>query len=115
MRINEPPVRSEAERVEQRYRFLLTASTMLSAALDSGAAIEVLGRAAVPALADLALVDMADSAGKLTRVGTRATDFELAACMERVSPVPGTPHPRSGWSKPGRRFSSPRRRTSSSR
>jgi serine phosphatase RsbU (regulator of sigma subunit) len=93
MRINEPPAGSEAERVEQRYRFLLTASTMLSAALDSGAAIEVLGRAAVPALAELALVDMADSAGKLTRVGTRATDFDLAACLERVSPVPGTPHP----------------------
>ena len=93
MSINEPPASSEAELAEQRYRFLLTASTMLSAALDLGSTIEALGTAAVPALGDLCLIDMAGSAGKLTRVGTRATDVELAIGMEKVGPTPGTPHP----------------------
>jgi serine phosphatase RsbU (regulator of sigma subunit) len=93
MKINGSTPRSKTELAEQRYRFLLTASTMLSAAMDSGSAIEVLGRAAVPALAELALVDMVGPGGRLERVGTRATDPELAAAMERVSPAPGTPHP----------------------
>jgi len=93
MSINEPPARSEAELAEQRYRFLLTASTMLSAALDLGSAIEALATAAVPALGDVCLIDMVGSAGKLNRVGARATDVELAAGMQKVGPAPGTPHP----------------------
>lgn len=93
MSINEPPARSDAEFAEQRYRFLLTASTMLSAALDLGSAVEALATAAVPALGDLCLIDMVGAAGKLTRVGARATESELAAGMEGVSPAPGTPHP----------------------
>ncbi|HEX2179696.1 MAG TPA: PP2C family protein-serine/threonine phosphatase, partial [Actinomycetota bacterium] len=93
MKIDGPSTRSETALAEQRYRFLLTASTMLSAAMDSGAAIEVLGRAAVPALAELALVDMVEPDGRLARVGSRASDLEFAASMERVSPVSGTPHP----------------------
>ncbi len=93
MKIEEPPVSSGAQLAEQRYRFLLTASTMLSAALDSASTIEALGRAAVPALADLCLIDTADHGGNLSRVGTRADDVELAAAMLDVSPVAGTPHP----------------------
>lgn len=93
MKIEEPPVFSDAELAEQRYRFLLTASTMLSAALDSASTIEALGRSAVPALADLCLIDTADHGGDLNRVGTRANEVEVAAAMLEVSPVPGTPHP----------------------
>lgn len=93
MKIEEPPAFSDAELAEQRYRFLLTASTMLSAALDSASTIEALGRSAVPALGDLCLIDTADHGGDLNRVGARAHEVELAAVMLEVSPVPGTPHP----------------------
>lgn len=93
MSIEEPPVRSDADLSEQRYRFLLAASTMLSAALDSGSTIEALGRSAVPALADLCLIDIADPMGNLQRVGTRANEVELAVALEAVNPVRGTPHP----------------------
>lgn len=93
MKIAEPPVSSDAELAEHRYRFLLTASTMLSAALDSASTIEALGRSAVPALAELCLIDTADHSGDLGRVGARGKEVELAAAMEGVSPVPGTPHP----------------------
>lgn len=93
MSVEEPPVRSDADLAEQRYRFLLAASTMLSAALDSGSTIEALGRSAVPALADLCLIDFADPAGNLHRVGARGTEMDLAVAMETVSPVRGTPHP----------------------
>lgn len=92
-KIEEPPVYSDAEIAEQRYRFLLTASTMLSAALDFATTIEALGRAAVPALADLCLIDMADPAGDLNRAAARAGDMALGVAMEKVSPVAGTPHP----------------------
>ncbi len=95
MTMNKSPVRTEAELAEQRYRFLLTASTMLSASLDSASAIEALGRLAVPALADLCLIDMVDSAGKLSRVAARAIEEEVAESMEKVSPVPDTHHPAS--------------------
>ncbi|CAN5899866.1 hypothetical protein BH23ACT12_BH23ACT12_12490 [soil metagenome] len=92
-KIEEPPVHSDADIAEQRYRFLLTASTMLSAALDLPSTIEALGRAAVPALADLCLIDMADPAGDLSRVAARAVDLALGAAMEPISPVRGTHHP----------------------
>ncbi|MEX0791464.1 MAG: PP2C family protein-serine/threonine phosphatase, partial [Actinomycetota bacterium] len=71
----------------------LTASTMLSAALDFPATIEALGRAAVPALADLCLIDIASPAGDLERTAARAGDLALGAAMAKVSPVAGTPHP----------------------
>lgn len=95
MALNDPPARTEAELAEQRYRFLLTASTMLSAALDFGSAIEALGRLAVPALSDVCLIDMVDSAGNLKRMAARATDVELGAALEKVSPVANTHHPAS--------------------
>jgi serine phosphatase RsbU (regulator of sigma subunit) len=93
MSIEEPPVRSDTELAEQRYRFLLAASTMLSAALDSGSTIEALARSAVPALADLCLIDIAEPAGNLKRVEARGNEVELAVAMESVNPVRGTPHP----------------------
>lgn len=93
MKIEEQVASSDAELAEQRYRFLLTASTMLSAALDSASTIEALGRSAVPALADLCLIDTAGPGGNLNRVGARGNEVELAAAMLDVSPVPGTHHP----------------------
>ena len=93
MSIDRPPARTESELVEQRYRFLLSASTMLSAALDSASAVEALGRAAVPALAELCLIDMLNSGGKLARMGARSTEVEVAARLEGISPAPGSSHP----------------------
>lgn len=91
--LTDPGAGSNTDLAEQRYRFLLSASTMLSAALDSGAAIEALGRAAVPTLAELCLIDVLGSAGKLNRVESRSTEVELAAGMAKVSPPPGSDHP----------------------
>ncbi|HYO00283.1 MAG TPA: GAF domain-containing SpoIIE family protein phosphatase [Actinomycetota bacterium] len=92
MRIEDPPIQSDADTAEQRYRFLLTASTMLSAALDFDSTIEALGRAAIPALGDVCLIDIAD-AGTFKRVAARAVDEELIGALETVSLVAGTPHP----------------------
>jgi serine phosphatase RsbU (regulator of sigma subunit) len=66
---------------------------MLSAALDSASAVEALGRAAVPALAELCLIDILNSGGKLNRMGARSTEVEVAAMLEGISPSPETPHP----------------------
>ncbi|HEX2149989.1 MAG TPA: GAF domain-containing SpoIIE family protein phosphatase [Actinomycetota bacterium] len=92
MRIEDPPIQSDAETAEQRYRFLLTASTMLSAALDFDSTIEALGRAAIPALGDVCLIDIANG-GSFKRVAARAVGEELVGALETVSLVPGTPHP----------------------
>jgi serine phosphatase RsbU (regulator of sigma subunit) len=93
--ISDPPPGPLGDLAEQRYRFLLSASTMLSAALDSASAIEALGRAAVPALADLCLIDVLGSNGKLNRIEARSTDVDLAVAMKKVSPVPGHPATRA--------------------
>lgn len=93
MSLNDPSVRSEAELDAERYKFLLTASTMLSAALDYGSAIDALGRAAVPALGEVCLIDMADAGGKLIRTGSRAGDLELTALMETGTAELDPAHP----------------------
>lgn len=84
---------TDADLVAERYRFLLTASTMLSAALDYGSALEALGRAAVPALGEACLIDMIDPSGTWTRAGARGADIELTAVMEAAVPAFEPSHP----------------------
>lgn len=93
MSLKEPPARSESDLVAERYRFLLTASTMLSTAMDSSSAIEALGRAAVPALGEICMIDMVGMSGKLERTGWRASDIELTAQLGKAKPIFDEDHP----------------------
>ncbi|MDQ4148783.1 MAG: SpoIIE family protein phosphatase [Actinomycetota bacterium] len=72
--------RERAAVAEERYRFLLRASTMLSSALDSASVLDVLAQAAVPALGDMCIVDMSDEEReRVKRVAVHG--------MEEVRPV----------------------------
>lgn len=90
--LNEP-ARSDSDLVAERYRFLLTASTMLSTAMDFSSAIEALSRAAVPALGELCLIDMVGTNGRLERTGSRASDVEFTALLGAAEPDFTPSHP----------------------
>jgi PAS domain S-box-containing protein len=87
--------RSRAAVAEERYKFLLQASTMLSSALDSTAALEVLADAAVPALADLCMVDMVNDEGTLDRIAVHGDEWtkDLAGRLGNHPPDPKSGHP----------------------
>jgi PAS domain S-box-containing protein len=75
--------RSRAAVAEERYKFLLQASTMLSSALDSNAALEVLAHTAVPALADLCMIDMVNEEGDVERIAVHGSEG-FSALVERL-------------------------------
>ena len=87
--------RSRAAVAEERYKFLLQASTMLSSALDSTAALDVLAQAAVPALADLCMVDMVNEEGDLERIAVHGDEGtkELLGRLYDCPPPPTSGHP----------------------
>jgi PAS domain S-box-containing protein len=85
--------RSRAAVAEERYKFLLQASTMLSSALDSTSALDVLAQAAVPALADLCMVDMVNEEGDLERIAVHG-DEGAKEIVDRLHDWP--PDPKSG-------------------
>jgi len=86
---------SRAAVAEERYKFLLQASTMLSSALDSAAALDVLAHAAVPALADLCMVDMVNEEGDLVRIAVHGDEGtkEILGRLHNCPPQPGSGHP----------------------
>lgn len=87
-------LQGRAQTAEGRYRFLLQASTMLSAALNPKEVMEVLVAAAVPTLAELCIADMMEPGGAVHRVGAAGDGAkDLAQQLASFPPRPGSDHP----------------------
>ena len=88
---------AEAEATRRRLNFLLEASTLLGATLDFDQALERLARMAVPALADLCLIDVVEAGAGIRRVAAAHADPELQPLAdllrERYAPDPAGTHP----------------------
>ncbi|CAN5807572.1 hypothetical protein BH20VER1_BH20VER1_09530 [soil metagenome] len=68
--------RQEAEAAQERLAFLADASNVLSSSLDYEATFENLARLAVPRLADLCIIDVAEEGGILRQVAVAHRDPE---------------------------------------
>jgi signal transduction histidine kinase/CheY-like chemotaxis protein len=80
---------SEAVRAaEQRARFLAAAGERLSASLDVEGTLHELARIAVPALADLCVVDVVEPDGSLRRAAVTHADPEVAATAAILRDLP---------------------------
>ncbi len=92
---HEQAAREELERAHQNLSFVLEATTRVASSLDSDDTLRTLARIAVPALADVCLIDLFDGS-TLKRAATAASDTvdrEDAARLGRFSPDPAGPHP----------------------
>ncbi len=88
---------AEAEEAHRRLRFLGEASTLLARSLDYEATLQSLARLAVPALADMCVIDMLADDGTIRRVAAAHANPDLAPLVatvqQRFPPDPRGPHP----------------------
>jgi PAS domain S-box-containing protein len=93
--IREQAAHAEAEAARQRFAFLAEASDMLAGSLDYETALAGVARLSVPYLADLCVVDLGESDGRLRRVAADAegTGSGLPAQGGGFSPGGPEPHP----------------------
>jgi PAS domain S-box-containing protein len=88
--------RGEAERARGRLAFLAEASATLSSSLDYQATLTRLAHLALPALADVCVVDVVDDEGRIHRMEALHADPARQASLDeigRAAPAPGTAHP----------------------
>ena len=85
---------TERKRAEEAQRLLAEAGTLLSSLLDDGATLDALARLAVPALADLCLIDMVQDDGTVVRAAAAHADPRQAGPGRRTAALPARP-PRS--------------------
>ncbi|UQA54839.1 PAS domain S-box protein [Polyangium aurulentum] len=88
--------RGEAERARGRLAFLAEASATLSSSLDYQATLTRLARLALPALADVCVVDVVDDEGRIHRMEVLHADPARQAALDRIgraAPQAGAVHP----------------------
>ncbi|MGH7475270.1 MAG: ATP-binding protein [Longimicrobiales bacterium] len=94
----EQSARQEAERAEQRARFLAEASAALDASLDYASTLSTLARLITPRLADWCVIDLIEE-GQVRRVAAAHADPAREALFDelrrRYPPSLGSPHPAS--------------------
>ncbi len=86
----------EVRRAEREQRFLAETSALLSSSLEVRATLSRLARAAVPALADVCVVDALDDEGRVARLEIAFADPAKQPLAERLrafAPVPGSATP----------------------
>ena len=87
---------TERKRAEDAQRLLAEAGALLSPLLDDGATLDALARLAVPALADLCLIDMVQDDGTVIRAAAAHADPAKQALVDELRhypPDPRGPHP----------------------
>jgi GAF domain-containing protein/CheY-like chemotaxis protein len=88
---------AEADEAHRRLRFLGEASTLLARSLDYEATLQSLARLAVPALADMCMIDMLADDGTIRRVAAAHANPDLAPLVttiqQRFPPDPKGRHP----------------------
>jgi len=88
----EQDARVQSERAQRRMEFLSEATASLSAAVpDYEATLERVARLAVPALADVCLIDVVEDDGTLRRVTTRHADPIQSAGAQSLGRFPLDP------------------------
>ena len=90
-------LRQNLNREQQASELLADAGVLMEEALDQRQRAEQLVGLAVPALGDVAMVDMLDSEGQIVRMAAKGVDPELAEAFTRMreeNPIhPRGPHP----------------------
>ena len=81
--------REAAERAQERAAFLAEASRVLASSFDTGTTLARLACLAVPALADLCVVDLVDADGRYRQAGAAHVDAEKEGMIR--AEVPGEP------------------------
>ncbi|HYN90010.1 MAG TPA: GAF domain-containing protein [Ardenticatenaceae bacterium] len=87
---------TERRRTQAAEHLLVEASTLLAASLDYEATLQAVARLALPALADLCVLDMADEEGALRRLAVAHTDPAKQALAAKLLAYP----PEAGGSQP---------------
>ncbi len=85
--------------LENDLLLLSRAGESLAAALDSSSTHAIIARLAVPALADICMLDLAGDAGRVERVLVEVGEQGNAVLVERLK----SPEDRPGWTGPQRR------------
>lgn len=96
--------REELEQAHENLRFVLEATTRVVASLDSDDTLRTLARIAVPALADICLIDLLDGVS-FRRAATAAedtVDADLVEDLVRAVPDPAGDHPAATALRTGR-------------
>jgi signal transduction histidine kinase/DNA-binding response OmpR family regulator len=78
--------RESAERAQRRAAFLAEASRVLASSFDTSTTLAQLARLAVPELADLCIVDVAEGDDAYRQVGAAHVDPEKEGMLRSVSP-----------------------------
>lgn len=86
--VEERAAREAAEAAQRRFAFLAEASSILGSSLECNETLQSVARLAVPTLADLCLIDLAEEDGKLTRVSVIANGAEGSARAEVLRACP---------------------------
>ena len=82
---------TERKRAEEAQRLLAEAGTLLSSLHDDGATLDALARLAVPALADLCLIDMLQDDGTVVRAAAAHADRAKQALADELRHYPPDP------------------------
>jgi PAS domain S-box-containing protein len=90
---------SPLKALERDLVLLSRAGEALAAALDSGSTQAIVARLAVPALADICMLDLVGEAGRLERALVEVDDQGSAALVARLRSLENLP----GWKSPQRR------------
>lgn len=94
LHVEQRTAREKAERGERRAAFLAEASRVLATSFDSQTTLSRLAQLAVPCLADLCMIDLADGAGGFRRVGLAYDDPDGQSLLsDRESAGPPTVRP----------------------
>lgn len=84
---------SELKQLEDKLRLLAEAGAVLTSSLEYTTTLEAVARIAVPALADLCMIDLVGGAGEIERLVVVFADSKkqtvLAERMKRFTPLPG--------------------------
>jgi signal transduction histidine kinase len=78
--------REAAERSQERAAFLAEASRVLASSFDTSTTLAQLARLAVPALADLCIVDLVDADGRFRQAGAAHVDAEKEGMIRAQAP-----------------------------
>ena len=82
---------TERKRAEDAQRLLAEAGTLLSSLHDDAATLDALARLAVPALADLCLIDMVQDDGTVVRAAAAHADRARQALADELRQYPPDP------------------------
>ncbi len=80
----EQAARASAEQAEQRTTFLAAASNVLASSLDYATTLQSVARLAVPSLAELCVVDMAEDDGQIHRLAAAVADPAKEPLAQRL-------------------------------